>query len=63
MGTIKGGVLGGFNGKVGAVVGSHWKGKASNAWKVNCEKGKIFCIAIGTAGEVYPDGQFSSGNC
>jgi hypothetical protein len=28
MGTIKGGVQGGFNGKVGAVVGSHWMGKA-----------------------------------
>jgi hypothetical protein len=28
VGTIDGAVLCGFNWKVGAVVGSHWKGKA-----------------------------------
>ncbi|MBQ3843727.1 MAG: hypothetical protein II817_01950 [Bacteroidales bacterium] len=28
MGTIKQGILGGFNGKVGTVVGSSWKGEA-----------------------------------
>ena len=26
MGTIKQGILGGFNGKVGTVIGSSWKG-------------------------------------
>ncbi len=28
MGTIKQGVLGGFSGKVGTVIGSFWKGKS-----------------------------------
>ena len=28
MGTFEKGVLGGFNGKVGTVVGSTWKGKS-----------------------------------
>jgi hypothetical protein len=40
MGTIQGGVLGGFNGKVGAVVGSHWKGKAVMRGRPTGKRGK-----------------------
>lgn len=40
MGTIQGGVLGGFNGKVGAVIGSHWKGKAVMRGKSTAKRAK-----------------------
>ena len=40
MGTIEGGVLGGFNGKVGAVIGSHWKGKAVMRGKSTAKRAK-----------------------
>jgi len=40
MGTINGGVLGGFNGKVGAVIGSHWKGKPVMRGKSTAKRGK-----------------------
>jgi hypothetical protein len=40
MGTITKGILGGFNGKVGTVVGSNWKGKAVMRSKPGPRKGK-----------------------
>ena len=40
MGTINTGILGGFNGKVGSVVGSHWKGKSTMRAKPKGRKGK-----------------------
>src|SRR5579864_3808229 len=40
MGTINGGVLGGFNGKVGAVIGSHWKGKPIMRGKSTAKRAK-----------------------
>ena len=46
MGTIKGGVLGGFNGKVGAVVGSHWKGKAIMRGKSTAKRAKSSALQL-----------------
>jgi hypothetical protein len=46
MGTIEGGVLGGFNGKVGAVIGSHWKGKAVMRGKSTAKKGKSSALQL-----------------
>ena len=47
MGTIKQGILGGFNGKVGTVVGSSWKGTAYMKGRAQHVKNPR------TAGQVY----------
>ncbi len=46
MGTIQGGVLGGFNGKVGAVIGSHWKGKAVMRGKSTAKRAKSSALQL-----------------
>jgi hypothetical protein len=46
MGTISGGVLGGFNGKVGAVVGSHWKGKSVMRGRSTKKKAKSSVLQL-----------------
>jgi hypothetical protein len=46
MGTIEGGVLGGFNGKVGAVIGSHWKGKAVMRGKSTAKRAKSSALQL-----------------
>jgi hypothetical protein len=46
MGTINGGVLGGFNGKVGAVIGSHWKGKAVMRGKSTAKRAKSSALQL-----------------
>jgi hypothetical protein len=46
MGTIQGGVLGGFNGKVGAVIGSHWKGKAVMRGKSTARRAKSSALQL-----------------
>ena len=47
MGTIKQGILGGFNGKVGTVIGSSWKGQAYMRGRAQHVKDPR------TAGQVY----------
>jgi hypothetical protein len=46
MGTISGGVLGGFNGKVGAVIGSHWKGKAVMRGRSTAKRAKSSALQL-----------------
>ena len=61
MGKIKQGILGGFKGKVGTVIGSSWNGIAYMKGQPQSRTIGAACLLQGTAGNRFPALQRAAG--